>query len=69
MCRGGDSPEQHAAAIGSEIVRWAELVKKAGLDKTILNAEVARRVVARGDAANDGGRSSDLIARTARTSL
>ena len=31
---GGDSPEQHAAWIRSEVVRWAELVKKAGLDKT-----------------------------------
>jgi len=31
---GGDSPKQHAAAIRSEVVRWAQLVKKAGLDKT-----------------------------------
>lgn len=34
MVPGGDSPEQHAAWIRSEVVRWAELVKKAGLDKT-----------------------------------
>jgi tripartite-type tricarboxylate transporter receptor subunit TctC len=33
MVPGGDTPEQHAAWIKSEVARWADLVKQAGLDK------------------------------------
>jgi tripartite-type tricarboxylate transporter receptor subunit TctC len=33
MVPGGDTPEQHAAWIKSEVARWADLVKKAGLEK------------------------------------
>lgn len=33
MVPGGDKPEEHAAWIKSEVARWADLVKKAGLEK------------------------------------
>ena len=33
MVPGGDTPEQHAAWIKSEVARWADIIKQAGLDK------------------------------------